>query len=64
MRKVIILLLIIFYKLIIFQGCSKENFECNLDKTIARVCDQYNNEACIKEVTNILSYSCGINKTN
>ena len=64
MRKVIILLLIIFYMLIIFQGCSKENFECNLDKTIARVCDQYNNEACIKEVTNILSYSCGINKTN
>ena len=50
--------------LIIFQGCSKENFECNLDKTIARVCDQYNNEACIEEVTNILSYSCGINKAN
>ena len=48
MKKVIILLLIIFYMLIIFQGCSKENFECNLDKTIARVCDQYNNEACIK----------------
>ena len=64
MKKVIILLLIIFYMLIIFQGCSKENFECNLDKTITRVCDQYNNEACIEAVTNILSYSCGINKAN
>tara|TARA_R100000742_G_C4165972_1_gene5897 strand:+ start:277 stop:471 length:195 start_codon:yes stop_codon:yes gene_type:complete len=64
MRKVIILLLIIFYMLIIFQGCSKENFGCDLDETIARVCNKYNNEDCTKEVIDILSYSCDINKTD
>ena len=64
MKKVIILLLIIFYMLIIFQGCSKEEFECNLDETIAKVCNKYNNEACIEEVINVFSYSCDINKTD
>lgn len=50
--------------LIIFQGCSKENFECNLKETIDRVCNERNNDACIKDVTNVLSYSCDINKTD
>ncbi len=50
--------------LIIFQGCSKENFGCDLDETIARVCNKYNNEDCTKEVIDILSYSCDINKTD
>lgn len=50
--------------LIIFQGCSKEEFECNLDETIAKVCNKYNNEACIEEVIDVFSYSCDINKTD
>lgn len=55
---------IIIILLIIFQGCSKENFECNLKETIDRVCNERNNDACIKDVTNVLSYSCDINKTD
>jgi len=55
---------IIIILLIIFQGCSKENFECNLKETIDRVCDENNTEACIEDVTNVLSYSCDINKTD
>ena len=50
--------------LIIFQGCSKEEFECNLDETIAKVCNKYNNKDCIEEVIEVFSYSCDINKTN
>ena len=53
--------------LIIFQGCSKDDFECspeNIEKIIAQTCNEYNKEACVREVIDILSYSCDINKTN
>jgi len=57
-------LILLMFIITFLQSCSKENFECNLEETINRICDENNKEACIEDITNVLSYSCGINKTD
>ena len=62
--QAILTLILLIFIITFLQSCSKENFECNLEETINRVCDENDKEACIKDVTNVLSYSCNINKTD
>jgi len=61
----LILLIFTLFTLFSLQGCSKQEFKCNkenIEKTIIQTCDD--KEACREDVINILSLSCGINKTD
>ncbi len=64
----LILLIFTLFTLFSFQGCSKQEFKCNkenIEKTIIQTCNNSNDkEACREDVINILSLSCGINKTD
>ena len=62
--QAVLTLILLMFIITFLQSCSKENFECNLEETINRVCDENDKEACIEDVTNVLSYSCNINKTD
>jgi c-di-AMP phosphodiesterase-like protein len=65
---ILILLIFILFTLFSLQSCSKQEFKCNkenIDKTIIQTCNNSNDkEACREDVINILSLSCGINKTD
>jgi c-di-AMP phosphodiesterase-like protein len=65
---ILILLIFILFILFSFQSCSKQEFKCNkenIEKTIIQTCSDSNDkEACEEDVINILSLSCGINKTD
>lgn len=65
---ILILLIFALFILFSFQSCSKQEFKCdkeNIEKTIIQTCSNSNDkEACREDVINILSLSCGINKTD
>ena len=64
-QEVIVILILLIVALYTFQGCSKQEFKCDIDKTIIQTCNNSNDkEACIEEVIELLSLSCGINKTD
>ena len=67
-QEVIVILILLIVALYTFQGCSKQEFKCdkeNIDKTIIQTCNNSNDkEACREDVIDILSLSCGINKTD
>ena len=61
--QAILMLILLMFTITFFQSCSKQEPECDLDKIIAQTCNKnHDNEACVKEVIDILSFSCDIDK--
>ena len=67
-QEVIVILILLIFAMFAFQSCSKQEYKCDkesIEETIIQTCNNSNDkEACREDVIDILSLSCGINKTD